>query len=74
MTTKPETAPATIEDVYGSLADAVDAAGPSNEALFLSKVALLLANAPQDHDRSLALIIVASRNLDNGIRKAVRAK
>ena len=74
MTTKTETAPATIEDVYGSLADAVDAAGPSNEALFLSKVALLLANALQDHDRSLALIVKASRDINNGTRKAARAK
>ena len=74
MTTKTETARATIEDVYGSLADAIDAAGPSKEALFLSKVALLLANALQDHDRSLALIIEANRDLDNGTRKAARVK
>ena len=74
MTTKTETARATIEDVYGSLADAIDAAGPSKEALFLSKVALLLANALQDHDRSLVLITEAGRDINDSTRKADRAK
>ena len=74
MTTKTETARATIEDVYGSLADAIDAAGPSKEAMFLAKVALLFADALKDHDRSLALIIEASLDLDNGTREAAMAK
>lgn len=47
---------ATLEDVYAAVADGIDAAGPAREALFLSKVVLLLADALDDPDAALALV------------------
>lgn len=47
---------ATLEDVYDAVADGIDGAGPDREALYLSKVVLLLANALEDPDKALALV------------------
>lgn len=58
----------TLEDVYAALADGIDAAGEENEAMFLSKVALLLANEIGDPDRVLELIAAAQKNMD-GMRR-----
>ena len=33
-----------LESVYATLAEAIDTAGPANEAVFLTKLALLLAD------------------------------
>lgn len=46
----------TLEDVYAALADGIDEAGPEREALFLSKVALLLAQALDDPTKALGLV------------------
>lgn len=46
----------TLEDVYAALADGIDEAGPDREALFLSKVALLLAQALDDPTKALGLV------------------
>ena len=54
----------TLEDVYAALADGIDAAGPHREALFLSKVVLLLANALNDPDTALALVREGLDGLD----------
>lgn len=54
----------TLEDVYAALAEGIDAAGPEKEAMFLSKVALLLANEISDPERVLQLIADAQLNMD----------
>ena len=54
----------TLEDVYAALAEGIDAAGPDKEAMFLSKVALLLANEISDPERALQLIADAQLNMD----------
>ncbi len=48
------------ERLYDALAEAVDRAGPKNEALFLTKLVLLLANQLNDEPeirRALALAL-----------------
>lgn len=48
------------ERLYDALAEAIDRAGPGNEALFLTKLALLLANQIGDEaliDRTLELAL-----------------
>ncbi|MCC2096671.1 MAG: hypothetical protein KDJ29_07245 [Hyphomicrobiales bacterium] len=59
---------ATMEDVYAALADGIDATGADKEAMFLSKVALLLANEVADAERVLQLIADARKNMD-GMRR-----
>lgn len=54
----------TLEDVYAAVADGIDEAGPDREALYLSKVVLLLANALDDPDKALALVREALDGLD----------
>lgn len=39
---------AALEHVYDALAEGIDAAGPRNEALFLARLVLLLADAQAD--------------------------
>lgn len=58
----------TLEDVYAALADGIDAAGQDKETMFLSKVALLLANEISDPERVLELITDAQKNMD-GMRR-----
>lgn len=58
----------TLEDVYAALADGIDAAGAEKEAMFLSKVALLLANEIGNPERVLELITDAWKNMD-GMRR-----
>lgn len=55
---------ATLEDVYAAVADGIDQAGPEREALYLSKVVLLLANALDDPERALALVREGLDGLD----------
>lgn len=46
----------TLEDFYSALAVAIDEVGPDQEALLLSKLALLLAHALDHPQRAIALI------------------
>jgi hypothetical protein len=46
----------TLEDFYSALAVAIDDAGPDQEALMLSKLALLLAHELNQPQRAIALI------------------
>jgi hypothetical protein len=59
---------ATLEDVYAAVADGIDEAGPDKEALYLSKIVLLLANALDDPDRALALVREGLDGLDGMAR------
>lgn len=55
--------PATLEDFYGAVADAVDAVGPQQEGLLLCKLALLLAHALDNPERAIALVKEAALDL-----------
>ena len=55
--------PKTMEDVYAALAQAIDRLGPEREALFLSKLALLMAHRLQDPGQALDLIDAAEHDL-----------
>ena len=59
----------TLEDVYAALAEGIDAAGRDKEAMFLAKVALLLAQELAHPGRALELIAAAQTNMD-GMREA----
>lgn len=52
-----------LEAVWERLAEAIDRAGPEREALFLSKLAILLADALGDRARAERLIEAALENL-----------
>lgn len=52
-----------LEDVWERLAEAIDRAGPEREALFLAKLAVLLANAVGDRARVERLIETALEDL-----------
>ena len=52
-----------LEAVWERLAEAVDRAGPEREALFLSKLAVLLADAIGDRARVERLIEAALEDL-----------
>lgn len=52
-----------LDDVYTALATTLDAVGCDHEALFLSKLALLLAHDLNDPDRVLQLIALAKNDL-----------
>ena len=52
-----------LEAVWERLAEAVDRAGPEREALFLSKLAVLLADALADRARVERLIEAALEDL-----------
>lgn len=54
----------TLEDVYAAVADGIDEAGPQREALYLSKVVLLLAHALDDPASALALVREGLDGLD----------
>jgi hypothetical protein len=60
-----EAHPATehLEALWERLADAIDRAGPEREALFLSKLAILLAEAVGDLARVERLIETALEDL-----------
>lgn len=53
-----------LERLWERLAEAIAAAGPEREALFLAKLALLLGRELGDADRAEALIATALRDLD----------
>ena len=53
-----------LEAVWERLAEAVDRAGPEREALFLSKLAVLLADALGDRARVERLIQAALEDLE----------
>ncbi len=57
-------AEAALEALWERLAEAVTAAGPEREALFLAKLTLLLARALEDPARVEALAAEALRDLD----------
>ncbi len=59
----PPPPPKTMEDVYAALAQAIDRLGPEREALFLSKLALLMAHRLQDPGQALDLIDAAEHDL-----------
>ena len=52
-----------LEAVWERLAEAIDRAGPEREALFLSKLAVLLADAVGDRARVERLIEAALEDL-----------
>jgi hypothetical protein len=52
-----------LEAVWERLAEAIDRAGPEREALFLSKLAVLLADALGDRTRVERLIEAALEDL-----------
>ena len=56
--------PADIETVYEALAERLDRIEPDKRALFLAKLALLLAHDIGDADRVQRLIAEAAANLD----------
>ena len=58
----PEAEP--LERLWEGLAEAIAAAGPEREALFLAKLALLLGRELGNPDRAEALIAAALRDLD----------
>lgn len=51
---------AELEQVYDLLAEAIDAAGPERESLFLARLALLLSHEIPDLERVRKLIAVAA--------------
>ncbi len=53
-----------VERLWEQLAEAIAAAGPGREALFLAKLALLLAREVGDAERVAAAIGVALRDLE----------
>ena len=53
-----------LEEVWERLAEAIDRAGPEREALFLSKLAVLLADALGDRARVERLIQAALEDLE----------
>lgn len=55
---------ASLETVYERIAETVDAVGEERQALFLAKLALLLAEALGEPERALALVGEAARDLD----------
>jgi hypothetical protein len=52
-----------LEAIWERLAEAIDRAGPEREALFLSKLAVLLADALGDRARAERLIEAALEDL-----------
>jgi hypothetical protein len=54
---------ADLESFYEKLAAAIDEAGPENAALFLSKLALLLAREVGDGEKGLSAIDTALKDL-----------
>ena len=52
------------ERLYDALAEAIDRAGPENEALFLTKLALLLANQLSSESTVVNAIGVAISELE----------
>lgn len=61
--TSPLTIPQ-LEQVYDSLAQAIDHAGPEHTTLFLTKLCLLLANALGDDAQVQELMQAALRDLE----------
>ncbi|MBL6454830.1 hypothetical protein JMJ55_05810 [Belnapia sp. T6] len=55
---------AALETLWEELAEAVTAAGPERERLFLAKLALLLGREVGDLDRVRAAVAVALRDLE----------
>lgn len=53
-----------LEALWERLAEAITAAGPEREALFLAKLALLLGRELGDLPRAEALIAAALRDLE----------
>lgn len=54
---------AELEQVYDTLAQAIDEAGPGHTELFLSKLSLLMANALGDAAQVLQLVQTSLRDL-----------
>ena len=52
------------ERLYDALAEAIDRVGPKNEALFLTKLTLLLANELADENAFGTLIRVAFNQIE----------
>ena len=61
--TPPAMTPADVEQAYNALAQAIDRAGPHNEALFFAKLALLLAHEIGDPGRFDAALDAALQDL-----------
>ncbi len=53
-----------VEDVYATLADAIDAVDPNHTQLFLAKLALLLAYTCGDVEAVKDAVAIASRDLE----------
>jgi hypothetical protein len=53
-----------LERIYALLAESIDAVGAEHETLFLSKLALILAQEVGDYDKVAAAIEAARLDLD----------
>ncbi|MEJ2760632.1 MAG: DUF2783 domain-containing protein [Gammaproteobacteria bacterium] len=54
--------PEELERIYDLIAEAIDAAGPEKEALFLSKLCLTLANELGDEEQVRKCIAIAGQD------------
>lgn len=56
------------ERLYDALAEAIDRAGTKNEALFLTKLSLLLANELGDETAVARMLSTASNEIESGVK------
>jgi hypothetical protein len=56
--------PEQLERIYDLMAEAIDAAGPDKESLFLSKLCLALANQLGDKKCIQECIAIAARDIN----------
>ena len=56
------------ERLYDALAEAIDRAGTKNEALFLTKLSLLLANELGDETAAARMLSTASNQIESGVK------
>ncbi len=55
--------PTELEEIYSVLAEAIDAAGPERESVFLTKLTLVLANELGDPEAVRQAVMVAAQDL-----------
>ena len=55
--------PTELEEVYSVLAEAIDAAGPERESVFLTKLTLVLANELGDPEAVRQAVMIATQDL-----------
>ncbi len=55
--------PTELEEIYSVLAEAIDAAGPERESVFLTKLTLVLANELGDPEAVRQAVMIATQDL-----------